>query len=458
MFQKISYSLVLDTSRRNFKRESEIMVHCAQGRKSVDIPTSIYCLKDQFSDGKINDKNPMSEGLNAMLIQILTDVEQTEIEAFRKDIHCSVQTIYSIYVDNLNTTLPLTTFCEAVMRYSPQRKQITKDKYTTSIKMIDAFSPGITLEDIDLNFLKRFETYCADKGNADSTVWSHMKCLRSLYNEAIKRDLLKPWQTPFKLYEIPEHRSRTDVIRWREIEYLMDYEFTGNDKKFSRIRDIVCFACFTGLRVADILRLKDENIEKVGGVTWLRIHTQKTGAFVQIPLSIIFYGLAMDVLRKYGSIEEMVLYKDRTGLNRAVSKMVKIVGIAGNMRVTMHTCRRSFITSLADFGTNVYIIQRLAGHSRITTTEKYMQLSTQSIENELTNIFKKDTMRKQHEVVYVRRNGEKLYADSEYLRCSNCKFFLGGKKGTQYRCSKRKCKVKVYDWCTDFKEKRNFAN
>lgn len=453
MFQKINYEFILDTSRRNQRRESEVMLHCTQGKKSVDIPTSVYCLKPQFENGKINGLHPHSDGLNAMLTQVLTDVEQTEIEAFRKDIQCSVQTIYSIYVDHLNTSLPLVDFCNAVMQYSPQRRDVTKRKFVTSIKQVDEFSPGISLEDIDINFLKKFETRCLERGNAESTVWSHMKILRTLFNEAIKRDLLKPWQTPFKVYEIPEMRYKTDVLRWPEVEKLIDFEFKGNDRRFNNIRDIFCFACMTGLRLSDLLRLKSDNIQQVGDVTWLRIHTQKTGAFVQIPLSVMFYGLAMDIIRKYGSIEEMITYKDGSGINRAVAKMVKIVGVGGSQKITIHSARRTLVTALADFGVNILTIQKLVGHARLETTRKYAQLSTQSLENEMRRVFSRDAMKEQHEVIYVRRNGQKLYADSEFLRCAHCKFFVGGRKGEHYKCSWCNKFTHVYDWCRNFKEK-----
>ncbi len=282
MFRKIQYEFQLDTSRRNQRFESEVVLHCTQGKKAIDIPTSVFCTKPYFDKGKITDTHPMHKGLNAMLTQILTDVENTEIEAFRKDIQCSVQTIYSIYVDHLNASLPIDEFCESVMKYSPQRKEVTKRRFRDTVNKVVALSPGIALEDIDLNFLKRFETYCIKNGNADSTMYTHMKCLRALFNEAIKRDLLKPWQTPFKLYSIPETRSRTDVLRWAEVEELMDYEFKDTDKKFNNIRDLFCFACMTGLRVSDILSLKSSEIQMDGDVTWLRKHTKKTGAYIHI--------------------------------------------------------------------------------------------------------------------------------------------------------------------------------
>ena len=431
-----------------------VVVHATQGKKYIDIPTDIYCYKYQFSDGKINDRHMDCDGLNAMLLQVISDIQHTEIDAFRKDVDMTVQRIYAMYFEHLNASLPLVEFTESVLAVTSNRRQVTKDKYMSVVRSIDRFSSGICLEDIDITFLNRLETHMLGLGNSQSTVWSSMKVLRTMFNEAVKRDLMKVGQNPFRLYEIPELRYRTDVLRFAEIEELMNYDFSRNtEKKYANIRDIFCFACFTGLRISDLLRLRDDNISKVGDVTWLRIKTQKTGAYVQIPLSIIFYGYAMDILRKYGGVSDMIRYCDRTGPDRAVKKMFRLTGIGGSQHITMHTARRSCITALADFGVNLYTIQKLVGHMRPSTTAAYMQLSTMTIENELSRVFDRDTLKDRHEVICVRRNGQKLYADSEFLRCRNCAFFGGGVKNLSYQCHLHKKKMNVYDWCRQFKEK-----
>jgi integrase len=275
-----------------------------------------------------------------------------------------------------------------VFKYSCNRKNITIDRYRSVIKNICEFSPGIALEDIDVQWLHKYEVWLYSRGNCDTTVWARMKVLRMLFNEAIKRDLMKPWQTQFRIFEIPALRSRTDVIRFAEMEELFNFRFT--DRKLSRARDFFLFSCYTGLRWADMLSLTSEHIRKIGEETWLTIKTQKTGKLVQIPLTIIFYGRAMKILEKYKSVEDMVSYKANSSYNRLLHDLIAEAKVGGGQHITVHTARRSCITGLADFGVNVYTIQRIAGHSRINTTQMYMQLSTTSIENDLRKAFPKD--------------------------------------------------------------------
>jgi hypothetical protein len=244
MLHKIVYDVIFNPSKKYSRTgDGMVMIRASQGRKSVDIPTNIFCQSRQFSDGYINSLHPQFDGLNAMINQILLDIQATEIEAFRRDINMTVQRLYSMYVEALSTTVPLSQFAENVFKYSTGRRQVTLDRYRDIMKNINDFSPNISIEDIDLQWLKRYEHWMQERGNSESTVWARMKVLRMLFNEAIKRDLLKPWQTPFRLYEIPEMRYRTDVLRFAEMEELLHYRF--EDPRIRRARDFFLLSCYT---------------------------------------------------------------------------------------------------------------------------------------------------------------------------------------------------------------------
>ena len=388
MLHKIQYDVIFNPSKQSRTGDGMVMIRASQGKKSVDIPTNIYCESKQFSAGYINSLHPQYDGLNAMLNQIMLDIQATEIEAFRRDINMTVQRLYSMYVESLTTTVPLGDFTENVLKYSTGRKEQTKTHYREVIKNIYEFSPNITMEDMDIQWLKKYERWMYDRGNSDSTVWGRMKVVRALFNEAIKRDLLKPWQTPFRIYEIPELRYRTDVLRFAEMEELLNYKF--EDQRLRKTRDFFLFSCYTGLRYSDMVNLTDDNIRQVGEETWLTLKTQKTGILVQIPLSIIFFGRAMRILNKYKSVRDIVNFNWNSTVNKNIKQIFAISKIGGSQRITVHTARRSCVTGLADFGVNIYTIQKVAGHARLTTTQKYIQLSTATIEADLRKAFPKD--------------------------------------------------------------------
>lgn len=278
MLQKIVYDVVFNPSKYSRTGDGMIVVRASQGRKSVDIPTNIFCQSNQFSNGYINSLHPQFDGLNAMLNQIILDIQATEIEAFRKDINMTVQRLYSMYVESLSTSVPLSEFAENILKYSSNRKEVTKRSYRDAVRNANEFSPGVAMDDIDIGWVKKYERWQYDRGVSDSTVWSRLKIIRALFNEAIKRDLLKPWQTPFRLYEIPELRYRTDVLRFAEMEELLAYRF--EDQKLRKARDFFLLSCYSGLRYGDMIRLTSDHIRQVNDETWLSIKTSKTGKLV----------------------------------------------------------------------------------------------------------------------------------------------------------------------------------
>ncbi len=48
-------------------------------------------------------------------------------------------------------------------------------------------------------------------------------------------------------------------------------------------------------------------------------------------------------------------------------------------KIHFHTLRHSFASNLAQRGVNLYVIQKLLGHSKITTTQIYSHLRTEDL-------------------------------------------------------------------------------
>ena len=65
-------------------------------------------------------------------------------------------------------------------------------------------------------------------------------------------------------------------------------------------------------------------------------------------------------------------------LTQLVKRIYERVGIVG---ATSHSGRRTFITRLATSGVSVRVIAEAVGHSQITTTQKYIDLSDDLVSN-----------------------------------------------------------------------------
>ena len=153
-----------------------------------------------------------------------------------------------------------------------------------------------------------------------------------------------------------------------------------------------------GLRVSELCELKINNIQFDANV--IRFFGKGNKERI-IPLT--FY--AKEWLEKYlyqsrqilshrKSSEQKFVFLSNNGkrLTRAaiwqsIKKYVNAAGITKT--VSPHTFRHSFATHLVDGGANLIEIQKLLGHSDISTTEIYVHLSKEFIDSEYMKAFDK---------------------------------------------------------------------
>ena len=128
------------------------------------------------------------------------------------------------------------------------------------------------------------------------------------------------------------------------------------------------FACLTGLRISDILKLQWEDFEIAPDQGYcLRIRTQKTQTEATLPISNEAYELC-------GTPGTGKVFK---GLKRSMTqhplkKWIKQARI--NKHISFHCFRHSYAVIQISLGTDIYTVSKMLTHKNVSTTQIYADL------------------------------------------------------------------------------------
>ena len=186
---------------------------------------------------------------------------------------------------------------------------------------------------------------------------------------------LKPYErygmiTPIKAPLQKTHKKKLQPLTPKEEEDLLGCLV----KRSPLVADLVSLYLDTGCRKMELLNLKVRDVD----VERARILVDgKTGPRT-IPLRS---SRAKEALRSYvaGKREDQYIFTDihPTTIKYHLDIALKVVGIRRTF--TVHDLRHTYCTRLSEEGISPFVIQKLVGHSSISTTERYTHLSLNGI-------------------------------------------------------------------------------
>jgi integrase len=127
----------------------------------------------------------------------------------------------------------------------------------------------------------------------------------------------------------------------------------------------VYVAIRTGLRRGELLGLQARDVEP----SWVHLWGSgtKSGKGRSIPLTIDVYN----ALREFLALGKTTV----EGLRYQWNKAKALMGLSEDADFVFHACRHTFATRAVQAGVHPRVLQRLMGHSHLSTTMRYMQVS-----------------------------------------------------------------------------------
>ena len=200
-------------------------------------------------------------------------------------------------------------------------------------------------------------------------------------NKAVRLDLIA--SNPFhKLSQAEKPQRRTKKKEYLTLDEVKRMSVAECDDW--RVKYAFLFCCFTGLRYVDVSRLKWKHIVEVGkGEYQIELVQQKTKEPVYIPLSA--NALKWLPERGYDGKENYIFkFRDRSIIYDYLNKWAKTAGV--EKHVTFHMSRHTCATLLLYYGTDLYTVSKILGHTSIKTTQVYAKVADEMKRKAVGNV------------------------------------------------------------------------
>ena len=265
----------------------------------------------------------------------------------------------------------------------------------------------IRFEDVTPGLLALYTDYLLKIGNTNNTIHSHIKRLKRFISHSKKMKLHN--NETYNEYHVPQPLGPIKFLDVSEVKLLMEVQLDLPIEM--RARDLLLFACFTGMRYSDIHALKRADIKqhRFDGIDEVyfaaHIRQVKTSQETVVPL----LPEALALIKKYEgckgdsalpqiNLQSVNKALKEVGRKAGLNSMQKIERFRGTKRetsyiekwriLTTHIGRRTFVTISASKGLPINIVASITGQNPETTMRHYMGVVTVDKFKEFTSRIK----------------------------------------------------------------------
>jgi integrase/recombinase XerC len=249
-------------------------------------------------------------------------------------------------------------------------------------RFAEYLGPEMGWKDVDHVSIRGFLSHLHARGLSKVSVARSLAALRSMYRWLAREGLVQ--QNPAKLVATPRLPKKLPrVPTLEEINGLLDGQMPENAAFPERDRAIFELLYGCGLRNSELVGIELGDIQEANGVILVRGKGKKQR---YVPLegaaaaAVSVYRAARQKFLAEAHKATRRLFINRRGgplTTRSVARIVKQIAVAKGLPpdVHPHTLRHAFGTHMLSEGADLRAIQELLGHERLSTTQKYTQLS-----------------------------------------------------------------------------------
>jgi len=184
--------------------------------------------------------------------------------------------------------------------------------------------------------------------------------------------------------------KQAPVLKDEQVKKLL--KMTAATRHAARNRLVIILSYYVGLRACEIASLKvDDVVDGEGNIkdTVLLTKEMTKGSIAN---SVYFSEFVKKEIQKYlesnterlVTLKSALIYSQRTGghfSSQTLQILFKNLYANIGINASSHSGRRFFISDLSDKGVSVRVIQELARHRDLATTQRYIDVSVDKLRN-----------------------------------------------------------------------------
>lgn len=285
---------------------------------------------------------------------------------------------------------------EAYIDYLSKEKkysQLTIKSYLSNINSFERylyeFHSAIELKFVNYSLIRSWIVYLVENKNSNSSVNRKISSLKSFYKFLLKIKVIN--QNPLLKHKSLK-TSKKVQIPFSEKELNEVFEFNNFENDFEGVRNRLIIELFytTGIRRAELIDLKENNIDLSNKVVKVLGKRNKERLIPLLNCTVDLIKLYLDK-KKGGSFNEStdVLILSKKGNKVSESFVYRLINdyfsnVSQKVKKSPHVLRHSFATHLLNNGADLNSVKELLGHSSLSSTQIY----THSSLSELQKVYK----------------------------------------------------------------------
>ena len=236
--------------------------------------------------------------------------------------------------------------------------------------------------DVDHQFLTKFEHFLKT-----TQACNHNSALKYINNfkKIVRIAIANKWleSDPFYNFKVRYEEVIREYLTADEIKTLWETEFHFD--RFTLVRDMFVFSCYTGLAYSDVEKLSKEDVTVgIDGDKWIRIYRTKTNSRSSLPL----LPIAEQIINRYADHPQVVhtnrlipVFTNQKS-NAFLKEIAVICGITKPLNT--HLARHTFATTVTlSNGVPLESVSKMLGHKSLRTTQHYAKIVDRKISDDM---------------------------------------------------------------------------